>query len=87
MFKYTQSIYETYSDKYITEDYKTLTEQERLRFNPEEYHTFIEKLYEHKNDKSTEDFNQNIYSFPIRMSSLYDQFKEIMETKEDMENH
>ena len=75
MFRYSQSLYETYSDNYTSQDYKTLTRMERLSFNPEEYHTTIEKLYEHKNDKLNEDFNQNIFVFPIRMSILYDKFR------------
>ncbi len=44
---------------------------QRLTFNPEDYHSITEKLYEHKNDKTNEDFNQNTYVFPIRMSILY----------------
>ena len=75
MFRYSQSLYETYSDSYMSEDYKTLSRMERLNFNPEEYHTTIEKLYEYKNDKLNEDFNQNIFVFPIRMSILFDKFR------------
>ena len=35
MFRYSQSLYETYSDNYTSQDYKTLTRMERLSFNPE----------------------------------------------------
>ena len=87
MFKYTQSLFESYSDQFTSEEYKNLTMQERLTFNPEEYHTTMEKLYEHKNDKNTEDFNTNIYPFPIRLSILAEKFKDIISTKEDIENH
>ncbi len=87
MFKYSQSLYETFSEAYMSEEYRNLTRMQRLSFNPEEYHTIIEKLYEHKNSKDTDDFNQNIYVFPIRMSILYEKFKEILENKEDIENH
>ena len=51
---------------------------ERLNFNPEEYHTLTEKLYEHKNDKLNEDFNQNMYIFPIRMKILQEKFSQIL---------
>ena len=78
MFRYSQSLYETYSDNYMSEDYKALSRIERLNFNPEEYHTHMEALYDTKNEKTNDDFNQNIFVFPIRMSILYEKFKEIL---------
>ena len=78
MFRYSQSLYETFSDNHTSEDYKALTRLERLSFNPEEYHTAAEKLYDHKNDKLNEDFNQNMFVFPIRMSFLHDKFREYL---------
>ena len=88
MFKYSQSLYESYGPtSQVSEEYKQLTKLERLTSNPEEYHCFVEGLYDHKNDKSQEDFNQNLYIFPIRMALLQEKFPEVMEAREDIENH
>jgi hypothetical protein len=87
MFKYSQALYESFSEGAVSEDYRALTRMDRLNFNPEDYHCCTERLYDTKNDKTGEDFNQNIYVFPLRMAMLREKFPEVMESREDIENH
>lgn len=84
MFRYSQGKFESFGEGTVSEDYRAITRMERLSSNPEDYHCAAERLYDIKNDKSGEDFNQNIYVFPLRMAALYEHFPEVMESREDM---
>ena len=50
---------------------KQMAKLEELNYNPENYHLYAEQLYPQFNDERTpEDFNQNMFVFPIRFKNL-----------------